>query len=166
MEQVRRSNTVIYGEHYISAIYYGPCNSNNTAPSIGTITKRNITTGLFGLRTMRCITTTNKFSGIRFCFRIFVSRNKGFYFELFEQNLHVLQTCLSGSNSLSLLPILCKYYGPPFGVVFASKLNITPYNRLSEQQMLSGTQIISTSHGMTGRNFFDVFLPFHLLFGF
>ena len=78
MEQVRRSNTVIYGEHYISAIYYGPCNSNNTAPSIGTITKRNITTGLFGLRTMRCITTTNKFSGIRFCFGIFVSRNKGF----------------------------------------------------------------------------------------
>jgi hypothetical protein len=28
----------------------------------------------------------------------------------------------------------------------------TPYNRLSGQQMLSGTQIISTSHGMTGRN--------------
>jgi hypothetical protein len=25
---------------------------------------------------------------------------------------------------------------------------------------------ISTSHGMTGRNFFDVFLPFYLLFGF
>ena len=24
----------------------------------------------------------------------------------------------------------------------------------------------STSHGMTGRNFFDVFLPFYLLFGF
>jgi hypothetical protein len=23
-----------------------------------------------------------------------------------------------------------------------------------------------TSHGMTGRNFFDVFLPFYLLFGF
>jgi hypothetical protein len=42
----------------------------------------------------------------------------------------------------------------------------TPYNRLSGQQMLSGTQIISTSHGMTGRNFFDVFLPFYLLFGF
>jgi hypothetical protein len=41
----------------------------------------------------------------------------------------------------------------------------TPYNRLSGQQMLSGTQIISTSHGMTGRNFFDVFLPFYLLFG-
>jgi hypothetical protein len=32
---------------------------------------------------------------------------------------------------------------------------ITPYNWLSGQQMLSGTQIISTSHGMTGRNFFD-----------
>ena len=50
------------------------------------------------------------------------------------------------------------------------KVNIcplpTPYNRLSGQQMLSGTQIISTSHGMTGRNFFDVFLPFYLLFGF
>jgi hypothetical protein len=42
----------------------------------------------------------------------------------------------------------------------------TPYNRLSGQQMLSGTQIISTSHGMTGRNFFDVFLPFYLRFGF
>ena len=42
----------------------------------------------------------------------------------------------------------------------------TPYNRLSGQQMLSGTQIISTSHGMTGRNFFDVFLPFYILFGF
>ena len=42
----------------------------------------------------------------------------------------------------------------------------TPYNRLSGQQMLSGTQIISTSHGMTVRNFFDVFLPFYLLFGF
>ena len=38
--------------------------------------------------------------------------------------------------------------------------------RLSGQQMLSGTQIISTSHGMTGKNFFDVFLPFYLLFGF
>jgi hypothetical protein len=38
----------------------------------------------------------------------------------------------------------------------------TPYNRLSGQQKLSGTQIISTSHGMTGRNFF----PFYLLFGF
>ena len=37
---------------------------------------------------------------------------------------------------------------------------ITPCNRLS------GTQIISTSHGMTGRNFFDVFLPFYLLFEF
>ena len=44
--------------------------------------------------------------------------------------------------------------------------NITPYNRLSGQQMLSGTQIITTSHGMTGRNFFDVFLLFYLLFGF
>ena len=42
----------------------------------------------------------------------------------------------------------------------------TPYNRLSGQQMLSGTQIISMSHGMTGRNFFDVFLPFYLLFSF
>ena len=42
----------------------------------------------------------------------------------------------------------------------------TPYNRLSGQQMLSGTQIISKSHRMTGRNFFDVFLPFYLLFGF
>jgi hypothetical protein len=42
----------------------------------------------------------------------------------------------------------------------------TPYNRLSGQQMLSGIQIISTSHGMTSRNFFDVFLPFCLLFGF
>jgi hypothetical protein len=42
----------------------------------------------------------------------------------------------------------------------------TPYNPLSGQQMLSGTQIISTSHGMTGRNFFDVFLPLYLLFGF
>ena len=42
----------------------------------------------------------------------------------------------------------------------------TPYNRLSGQQMLSGTQIISTSHGMTGRTFFDIFLPFYLLFGF
>jgi hypothetical protein len=42
----------------------------------------------------------------------------------------------------------------------------TPYNRLSGQQMLSGTQIISTSHGMTGKNFFDVFPPFYLLFGF
>jgi superfamily I DNA/RNA helicase len=40
------------------------------------------------------------------------------------------------------------------------------HNRLSGQQMLSGTQIISTSHGITGRNFFDVFLPFYLLFGF
>ena len=39
----------------------------------------------------------------------------------------------------------------------------TPYNRLSGKQMLSRTQIISTSHGMTGRNFFDVFLLFHLL---
>jgi hypothetical protein len=28
-------------------------------------------------------------------------------------------------------------------------LPITPYNRLSGEQMLSGTQIISTSHGMT-----------------
>ena len=42
----------------------------------------------------------------------------------------------------------------------------TPYNWLSGQQMLSGTQIISMSHGMTGRNFFDVFLPFYLLFQF
>jgi hypothetical protein len=42
----------------------------------------------------------------------------------------------------------------------------TPYNRLFGQQMLSGTQIISTSHGITGRNFFHVFLPFYLLFGF
>ena len=42
----------------------------------------------------------------------------------------------------------------------------TPYNRLSGQQMLSGIQIISMSHGMTSRNFFDVFLPFYLLFGF
>jgi hypothetical protein len=41
-----------------------------------------------------------------------------------------------------------------------------PYNRLSGQQMLSGTQIISTSHGMTGRNFFDVLLLFYLLFAF
>ena len=45
-------------------------------------------------------------------------------------------------------------------------IDFTPYNRLSELQMLSGTQIMSTSHGMTGRNFFDVFLPFYLLFGF
>jgi hypothetical protein len=29
----------------------------------------------------------------------------------------------------------------------------TPYNRLSGQQMLSGTQIISTSHGMTGTKY-------------
>ena len=42
-------------------------------------------------------------------------------------------------------------------------VNISPYNRLSGQQILSGTQIISTSHGMTVRNFFDVFLPFYLL---
>ena len=45
-------------------------------------------------------------------------------------------------------------------------LSYTPYNRLSGQQMLSGTQIISTSHGMTGRNFFDVFLPFYLFLEF
>jgi len=32
--------------------------------------------------------------------------------------------------------------------------------------MISGTQIISASHGMTGRNFFNVVLPFYLLFGF
>jgi superfamily I DNA/RNA helicase len=35
-----------------------------------------------------------------------------------------------------------------------------------EELSNTGTQIISTSHGMTGRNFFDVFLPFYLLFGF
>jgi superfamily I DNA/RNA helicase len=46
------------------------------------------------------------------------------------------------------------------------KMSNSTYNRLSGQQMLSGNQIISTSHGMTGRNFFDVFLPFYLLFGF
>jgi hypothetical protein len=46
------------------------------------------------------------------------------------------------------------------------RIEFTPYNRLSGQQMLSGIQIIFTSHGMTGRNFFDVFLPFYLLFGF
>jgi hypothetical protein len=42
-------------------------------------------------------------------------------------------------------------------------IQFSPYNRLSGQQILSGTQIISTSHGMTVRNFFDVFLPFYLL---
>ena len=46
------------------------------------------------------------------------------------------------------------------------RIRCTPYNQLSGHQMLSGTQIISTSHGMTCRNFFDVFLPFYLLFGF
>jgi hypothetical protein len=40
------------------------------------------------------------------------------------------------------------------------------YLRHTEWQVGMGTQIISTSHGMTGRNFFDVFLPFYLLFGF
>ena len=50
--------------------------------------------------------------------------------------------------------------------IIKSYNSCTPYNRLSGQHMLSGTQIISTSHGMTGRNFFEVFLPFYLLFGF
>ena len=37
---------------------------------------------------------------------------------------------------------------------------ITPYNPLSGQQMLSGTQIISTSHGMTGINSLMFFFHF------
>ena len=44
------------------------------------------------------------------------------------------------------------------GVIFFLNKAITvytPYNRLSGQQMLSGIQIISTSHGMTGNKFFD-----------
>ena len=106
MEQVRRSNTVIYGEHYISTIK---------------------------LRTMRCITTTNKFSGIRFCFGIFVSRNKGFILN------YLNRTCTS--YILVFLGVtLCLY----FFCVFVSKLNITPYNRLSGQQMLSGTYLRHT----------------------
>jgi hypothetical protein len=44
--------------------------------------------------------------------------------------------------------------------IYSDVLKITPYNQLS------GTQIISTTHGMTGRNFFDVFLPIYLIFGF
>ena len=45
-------------------------------------------------------------------------------------------------------------------------LSLTYSHPTTGKQMLWGTQIISTSHGMTGRNFFDVFLPFYLLFGF
>jgi hypothetical protein len=125
MEQVRRSNTVIYGEHYISTIK---------------------------LRTMRCITTTNKFSGIRFCFGIFVSRNKGFILN------YLNRTCTS--YILVFLGVtLCLYF---FCVCVKTK-----YHTL--QPAIWTTDAIgniSTSHGMTGRNFFDVFLPFHLLFGF
>ena len=51
-------------------------------------------------------------------------------------------------------------------VIPETLIDFTPYNRLSELQMLSGTQIMSTSHEMTGRDFFDAFLPFYLLFGF
>ena len=77
--------------------------------------------------------------------------------------------------SYNILCIVSDMYSAPYKRITSStfilycllfwKTNHTPYNRLSGQQMLSGTQIISTSHGMTGRNFFDVFLPFYLLFG-
>jgi hypothetical protein len=48
--------------------------------------------------------------------------------------------------------------------LYSHTAKFTPYNQLSGQQMLSGTQIISTSHGMTGRNFFEqqVFQTKHL----
>ena len=67
-----------------------------------------------------------------------------------------------------IISSLFPYFNLFVSIFIQSYANIkfTPYNRLSGQQMISGTQIISTSHGMTGRNFFDVFLPFYLLFGF
>jgi hypothetical protein len=53
-----------------------------------------------------------------------------------------LNCLFKGALSAKLYPLINDQY-------------TTPYNRLSGQQMLSGTQIISTSHGMTGRNFFE-----------
>ena len=88
-----------------------------------------------------------------------------------HMGMHLLQNSLSYANSYIIQRHHSKYEQVPSkikGQLPTQRLwnSHTPYNRLFGQQMLSGTQIISTSHGMTGRNFFDVFLPFYLLFGF
>jgi hypothetical protein len=68
------------GNIYLNILCILEYNSNNTAPSIGTIAKRNITTGLFGLTRIR-----NKCSALRN--------------DLFHANLIHSQSCSCGYST-------------------------------------------------------------------
>jgi hypothetical protein len=89
------------------------------------------------------------------------------FFWNFRENVNVLKnSLLKMSNSILLglgyyldvlespqfVPLIfLVYYLWRTYSYYLGRLYFKPYNRLSGQQMLSGTQIISTSHGMTGR---------------